>query len=245
MDPKALHTKLANAAQRFHSESIGVHGGRDPIAALFAERRAGYSLFELSMSDADCEALRPYLFGHPIPRRAGEAPVACLNLIDGEWKKHRRARPDEVPRRPPGDADGGRPLARSGRGARDRAGVGLLGVARVGEGGARVPKARREERLAALGYFYEECLDELRQQTPKTRLEADKDFWEAKRAADHLEGNAEKAMRGELVPMMVPGQTYWKDSYLPAGVCAVITPMNFIYGIPGSRSSAATCRAHR
>jgi acyl-CoA reductase-like NAD-dependent aldehyde dehydrogenase len=84
-----------------------------------------------------------------------------------------------------------------------------------------------------LHYFYEECLDELRQQTPKTRLEANKDFFEAKRAADHLEGNAEKAMRGELVPMMVPGQSYWKDSYLPAGVCAVITPMNFIYGIPG------------
>ena len=56
-----------------------------------------------------------------------------------------------------------------------------------------------------LQYFYEECLDELRQQTPKTRLEADKDFWEAKRAADHLEGNAEKAMMGELVPTMVRG----------------------------------------
>jgi acyl-CoA reductase-like NAD-dependent aldehyde dehydrogenase len=84
-----------------------------------------------------------------------------------------------------------------------------------------------------MGYFYEECLDELRQQTPKTRLEADKDFWEAKRAADHLEGNAEKAMRGELVPTMLAGQTYWKDAYIPAGVCTVITPMNFVYGIPG------------
>ncbi len=40
-------------------------------------------------------------------------------------------------------------------------------------------------------------------------------------------------MRGELVPVMMPGQSYWKDSYLPAGICAVITPMNFIYGIPG------------
>jgi acyl-CoA reductase-like NAD-dependent aldehyde dehydrogenase len=30
----------------------------------------------------------------------------------------------------------------------------------------------------------------------------------------------------------VPGQMYWKDAFLPAGVCAVITPMNFIYGIP-------------
>ena len=84
-----------------------------------------------------------------------------------------------------------------------------------------------------LNYFYDEALDELRQQTPKTRLEADKDFWEAKRAADHLEGNAEKAMAGDVIPVMMPGQQYWKDSYLPAGVCAVITPMNFIYGIPG------------
>ncbi|MFX6760107.1 aldehyde dehydrogenase family protein, partial [Acinetobacter baumannii] len=45
--------------------------------------------------------------------------------------------------------------------------------------------------------------------------------------------NAEKALRGDLIPMMVPGQQYWKNGYIPAGVCAVITPMNFIYGIPG------------
>jgi len=43
---------------------------------------------------------------------------------------------------------------------------------------------------------------------PKTRLEADKDFWEAKRAADHLEGSVEKAMQGEIVPTMIAGQTY-------------------------------------
>ena len=84
-----------------------------------------------------------------------------------------------------------------------------------------------------LQHYYEECLDELRQQIPKTRLEADKDFWEAKRAADHLEGSVEKAMAGELVPTMVAGQSYWKNAYIPAGVCTVITPMNFIYGIPG------------
>src|SRR5450432_1927548 len=40
-------------------------------------------------------------------------------------------------------------------------------------------------------------------------------------------------MAGSMVPTMLAGQSYWKDSYLPAGVCAVITPMNFIYGIPG------------
>ena len=32
---------------------------------------------------------------------------------------------------------------------------------------------------------------------------------------------------------MIAGQTYWKNAYMPAGVCTVITPMNFIYGIPG------------
>jgi acyl-CoA reductase-like NAD-dependent aldehyde dehydrogenase len=40
-------------------------------------------------------------------------------------------------------------------------------------------------------------------------------------------------MRGELTPTMEPGQSNWKDAYVPAGVCTVITPMNFIYGIPG------------
>jgi acyl-CoA reductase-like NAD-dependent aldehyde dehydrogenase len=84
-----------------------------------------------------------------------------------------------------------------------------------------------------LHYFTDECLREIREQIPKTHLEAQKDFWEAKRCADHLEGAAETALRGELVPPMVPGQVYWRDSYLPAGPAVVITPMNFIYGIPG------------
>ncbi|HEY2512498.1 MAG TPA: aldehyde dehydrogenase family protein [Polyangiaceae bacterium] len=233
MEPKVLHAKLADAAKRFHSESIDVQGGRDPVAALYTERRAGYSLFALSMSDADCEALRPYLFGRPIPRKAGEAPVTCLNLVDGEWR-----RPAElVPMKSLADRR-----------------VTLMQVARTREADVNFALDRAwafwsslewaKEALTyrkhvvknfsrILHYFYEECLDELRQQTPKTRLEADKDYWEAKRAADHLEGNAEKAMCGDLIPTMVPGQTYWKDSYLPAGICAVITPMNFIYGIPG------------
>ncbi len=235
MDPKALHAKLTDAAKRFHAESIDVHGGRDPVAALYAERRAGYSLFELSMSDADCEALRPYLFGRPIPRkpRDGIAPVPCLNLVDGEWRRtaelipmkslaDRRVTLMDVPRSREADVAHAIERAWAFWGSLDWAKEALAYRKHVVKNFSRL-----------LGYFYEECLDELRQQTPKTRLEADKDFFEAKRAADHLEGNAEKAMRGELVPVMMPGQSYWKDSYLPAGVCAVITPMNFIYGIPG------------
>ena len=233
MDPKELTSKLREAAESFLSESVDVRGGKDPIAALFAARRAKYSLFSLNFSDADCEALRPYLFGRKIPRQPGDAPVVCLNLVDGEWKK-----PAE--------------LASMKSLADDR--IELMQVARSQEADVKhaIDRAHAfwttlewaQEGLAyrkfvianfsrLLHYFYEECMDELRQQTPKTRLEADKDFWEAKRAADHLGGNAEKAMRGELVPTMVAGQTYWKNAYLPAGVCAVITPMNFIYGIPG------------
>ncbi len=233
MDPKTLHTRLADAAKRFHSELIDERGGRDPVAALYAERRAAYSLFSLQLSDADCEALRPYLFGRPIPRKAGDKPVSCLNLVDGEWRRaaemvpmkslaDRRVTLFEIPRSREAEC----------KQAIDRAHAFWSSLEWTNEGLAyRKHVVKNFSRL--LHYFYEECLDELRQQTPKTRLEADKDFWEAKRAADHLEGNAEKAMRGEIVPTMIAGQEYWKDAYIPAGVCTVITPMNFIYGIPG------------
>ena len=36
--------------------------GPDPVAARYAERRAGYSLFARPLFDEDIEALRPYLF---------------------------------------------------------------------------------------------------------------------------------------------------------------------------------------
>ncbi|HEY5242347.1 MAG TPA: aldehyde dehydrogenase family protein [Polyangiaceae bacterium] len=233
MDAKALHARLSEAAKRFHVEAIDERGGRDPVAALYAERRAGYSLFSLPLSDADCEALRPYLFGRAIPRKPGDKPITCLNLVDGEWRRtaelapmkslaDRRVTLFELARSRPADCTH----------AIDRAYSFWSSFEWTGEGLAyRKHVIKSFSRL--LQYFYEECLDELRQQTPKTRLEADKDFWEAKRAADHLEGNAEKAMRGELVPTMLAGQTYWKDAYIPAGVCTVITPMNFVYGIPG------------
>ena len=52
-------------------------------------------------------------------------------------------------------------------------------------------------------------------------------------------GRAEVGLRGEIIPMMVPGQTFWRDSYLPAGVAAVVTPMNFIYGISGIQIAGA------
>jgi acyl-CoA reductase-like NAD-dependent aldehyde dehydrogenase len=234
-DPKksSLTEELAAAAQKLISESIDVKGGKDPVAALYAKRRAGYSLFSRGMSDADCEALRPYLFGRPIPKKPGDAPVVCLNLVNGEWRRPKELVPMKSL------ADKRVTLMEIAR--TDDADV-LFAIDRASEfwsslewsnEGLAYKKFVIKNFSRLLDYFYEDCLDELRQQTPKTRLEADKDFWEAKRAADHLEGNAEKAMAGDVIPQMVPGQTYWKDSYLPAGVCAVITPMNFIYGIPG------------
>ncbi|HWL86608.1 MAG TPA: aldehyde dehydrogenase [Polyangiaceae bacterium] len=248
MDPKtppgsasptaSLHASLAEAAKRFISESIDQKGGPDPVAALYAARRAGYSLFSRGLSDADCEALRPYLFGRAIPRSVkgsgqDQEPVVCLNLVDGEWRRtaelvsmkslaDRRIELMKIARSLESDVHH----------AIDRAHAFWTSLEWANEALAyRKHVVKNFSRL--LEYFYEECLDELRQQTPKTRLEADKDFWEAKRAADHLEGNAEKGMAGDWIPAMVPGQAYWRDSYLPAGVCAVITPMNFIYGIPG------------
>jgi alpha-ketoglutaric semialdehyde dehydrogenase len=233
MDPHVLHEKLNGAARRWRDEAIDTRGGKDPVASLYEERRKAYGLFAKGMSDADCEALRPYLFGRPIPRKPGDAPIVCLNLVDGEWRRTS----EMVPMRSP--ADRRITLFEVTRSRDDEIELALAkmhafwtSLAWAHEGLAyRKHVVKNFSRL--LHYFYEECLDEIRQQIPKTRLEADKDFWEAKRAADHLEGNAEKAMRGQLVPVMLDGQAYWKDSYLPAGVCAVITPMNFIYGIPG------------
>src|SRR5271167_52317 len=82
-----LLERLSEAASRFHAEGVGKRGGLDPVAELYADRRRAYSLFSLPLSDADCEALRPYLFGQPIPRKPGERPVTCLNLVDGEWRR--------------------------------------------------------------------------------------------------------------------------------------------------------------
>jgi acyl-CoA reductase-like NAD-dependent aldehyde dehydrogenase len=233
MDPKALPSRLREASTRFLAEAIDERGGRDPVAALYPERRAGYSLFSLQLSDAECESLRPYLFGRAIPRKTGDKPPVCLNLVEGEWRRTAELVPMKSL------ADRRITLFELARSrdldcahAVDRAHAFWSSLEWAAEGMAyRKHVIKNFSRL--LHYFYEDCLDELRQQTPKTRLEADKDFWEAKRAADHLEGNVEKAMRGELVPTMVAGQTYWKDAFIPAGVCTVITPMNFIYGIPG------------
>jgi hypothetical protein len=58
--------------------------GPDPVGARYAERRAGYSLFARMLSDADIEALRPYVFCYRgLP---SHVKVTVRNFIGGEWR---------------------------------------------------------------------------------------------------------------------------------------------------------------
>lgn len=208
--------------------------GKDPFATVFESRRAAYSLFTPQMSDAEIEKLRPYIFSYDrLPEKPGDKPVDALNLIAGEW---RAAAKGTVPMPSPADR--------------------RITLANVADSDAEDCEAAlayahdyfqslrwSAETLAyrkhviknfarMLNYFYEDVMREIRTVIPKTRLEADKDFWEAKRAADHLEGSAERIMCGIRFPTMTEGHAYWKNEYVPAGVCSIVTPMNFIYGIP-------------
>ena len=211
--------------------------GKDPVAALFADRRKRHNLFSNLLTDKEMETLKPYLFcyGSKIPSSPSDKPVRVLNLINGEWKAPRK---------------GGFALMKSPADRR----IGLMEVpASQQEDVDEVVSAAdaywkslawseevmtyRKHVIAnfsrMMDYFSEDCMREIRQQIPKTRLEAQKDFFEAKRAADHLGGSFEAAIKGELLPPMMDGHTYWRNAYLPAGVSAIITPMNFIWGIPG------------
>ncbi len=210
--------------------------GADPLASLYTERRAEFSLFSRGLTPAELETLKPYVFPwRKLPAAPGDAPVRVHNLVNGTWLAPARGEYAklqsladdrisliEVPASTAEDVD--RALS-----AADDAWRGLSWAEETLA--YRKWVIRNFSRL--LDHYTDECLHEIRQQIPKTHLEAQKDFYEAKRAADHLEGNAETALRGEMVPPMVPGHTYWRDSYLPAGVAALITPMNFIWGIPG------------
>ncbi|MFM2153529.1 MAG: hypothetical protein RL199_1964, partial [Pseudomonadota bacterium] len=210
--------------------------GDDPLARLYGERRAAFSLFSRGFNAAELEVLGDYVFPwRKLPETPADAPIRVHNLVNGVWKApssgeyvtlqahfDRRVPLVEVPNSNAEDVE---------------AVVSASDAAWKSLSWAEETLAYRKwviknfSRL--LDHFTEECLHEIRQQVPKTYLESQKDFFEAKRAADHLEGNAETGLRGEIVPPMVPGQTYWRNAYLPAGVAAVITPMNFIWGIPG------------
>ena len=80
---------LADAALQKAIEDFNARGqlGPDPLAARYAERRRGYSYFSRQISEADCEALRPYLFCYRnIPVRPGDEAPVVRNFIDGEWR---------------------------------------------------------------------------------------------------------------------------------------------------------------
>jgi acyl-CoA reductase-like NAD-dependent aldehyde dehydrogenase len=216
--------------------------GQDPLAALYPQRRKGWSIFAKNLSDAEMEGLRRYIFCYErIPSKPDDKPVRLTNFVAGEWRapkkgEHvtlksladRRVPLMEVPASTAADVEQAIAYAHD-----------FWKSLAWGEEVVNYRKWVLKNLSRLLHYFYEECMTEIREQIPKTRLEADKDFWEAKRAVDHLEGTSEVGMRGELLPPMLPGHSYWRNPYLPAGVAAVITPMNFIYGISGIQIAGA------
>jgi len=233
MSTLSAFPRLAEEIQAFNARG---QLGKDPVAQYFAERRKAHGLFTNLLTDKELELLKPYLFCYrELPQRSSDAPVRVTNFIDGEWRlpakgelallrnlADRRVPLMEVPASTDEDVD--RAVA-----AADRTWKSLSWAEDV----FTYRKTVLKNFSRMMDYFSEDCLREIRQQIPKTRLEAQKDFFEAKRAADHLEGSAEAALQGEILPPMLPGHSYWRNPWVPAGVSVIISPMNFIWGIPG------------
>jgi len=233
MSTLSAFPRLAEEIQAFNARG---QLGKDPVAQYFAERRKAHGLFTNLLTDKELELLKPYLFCYrELPQRSSDAPVRVTNFIDGEWRlpakgelallrnlADRRVSLMEVPASTDEDVD--RAVA-----AADRTWKSLSWAEDV----FTYRKTVLKNFSRMMDYFSEDCLREIRQQIPKTRLEAQKDFFEAKRAADHLEGSAEAALQGEILPPMLPGHSYWRNPWVPAGVSVIISPMNFIWGIPG------------
>lgn len=207
--------------------------GVDPFARVFDERRKAYSLFTQQMSDDQIAKLKSYIFNYEkLPTRAGDSPVKTPNLIAGEWKMTAKTARMTSP------ADRRVVLAEMPDSSAEEVEAALSYAydhwksLKWAEDTLAYRKHVVKNFSRMMNFFYEECMREIRVAIPKTRVEADKDFWEGKRAADHLEGSAERAMMGDMIPTMIEGHSYWKNKNLPAGVAAIFTPMNFIYGIP-------------
>jgi acyl-CoA reductase-like NAD-dependent aldehyde dehydrogenase len=227
-------TRLCDGKLKAEVDAFNERGqlGPDPLAARYGERRAAYSLFARMLSDADIEALRPYIFCYrALPSKE---KITVRNFINGEWRapasgEHatmtcpadKREALFDVPASGKQDVE-----------AALSAGDAVWKSMAWAEEGLAYRKQVVKNVSRILNYYTEEFLHEIRQQIPKTKLEAEKDFFEAKRACDHLEGSFEAAIKGEMVPDMFAGQRYWRDAFLPAGLAAIITPMNFIWGIP-------------
>ena len=221
MDPAALHAELA-----------AWNGlGADPLAARFTARRAAWDLFTPNMRAEEIEALRDYLLPS-MPEQPSDAPVVIHNLVGGEWRG--AAKTADMPAL----FDKRVTLARIPDSRQEDVEAVLasaFGYWQSLEWAEEVLTYRKwvaANVSRVLDHYTEEIMSQIRHLIPKTRIEAQKDFWEGKRAVDHIAGNADKAMQGEMSPPMMGGHTYWKNPFLPAGVVALITPMNFIYGIP-------------
>src|SRR6185369_16847270 len=216
------------AAISQHLERFLANGqlGADPLGELYAERRRSWSLFSTQLSDREIESLRRYIFPYDkLPMKMGDAPVRSVNFVDGSWSAPARGEFAKMTC----PADKRLTLAEVAASTdEDVESAIAYGHAQFASmHWADEPLTYREWVAANLSrillYYYEEVLAEIRAQIPKTRLEADKDFWEGKRACDHLGGTAEKAMLGDLLPTMLPGHTYWKSGYVPAGLCVLLT----------------------
>jgi len=233
MSTLSAFPRLADEIQAFNARG---QLGKDPVGQFFAERRKAHGLFTNLLTDKELELLEPYLFCYrELPQRSSDAPVRVTNFIDGEWRlpakgemallrnlADRRIPLMEVPASTDDDVE-------RAVGAADRTWKSLSWADDV----FTYRKTVIKNFARMMDYFSEDCMREIRQQIPKTRLEAQKDFFEAKRAADHLEGSAEAALQGEILPPMLPGHSYWRNPWVPAGVSVIISPMNFIWGIPG------------
>ncbi len=217
-----------------HAFKQGGQLGADPVAALYASRRANWSLFTPGLRDAEIEALRPYLFPYDrLPSSPSDAPIVTRNFIAGQWQPAASGKQvtlntlwdDRIPFASVPDSQA------EDVGAAVGAAHAFWASLAWTEETVAYRKAVVSNLSRILEYYYEEVMAEIRHEIPKTRLEGDKDYWEAKRACDHIGGNADKAMLGEALPTHVSGHSYWKNPFVPAGVVALITPMNFIYGI--------------
>src|SRR6267378_3874927 len=155
--------------------------GADPLASRYAERRAGYSLFARQLAESDIEALRPYLFCYrELPPKK---PVQVRNFIAGEWRapasgEHatmtcpadKRVKLFDVPASGKQDVEAAVAYG-------DQVWKSLAWA----EEGLAYRKYVVQNVSRILAYYTEEFLHEIRQQIPKTKLEAEKDFFEAKR----------------------------------------------------------------
>lgn len=207
--------------------------GVDPFGRVYEERRKSYSLFTTQMTDQEISSLRKYVFNYDkLPAAPSDKPVKTPNLIAGEWRMPAKTAKMTSP------GDRRITLAEMPDSSQEDVSMALNWAwdhwtsLKWADDTLAYRKHVVKNFSRMMNFYYEDILREIRVQIPKTRIEADKDFWEGKRAADHLEGSAERAMLGELMPTMIEGHSYWKNKNLPAGISAIFTPMNFIYGIP-------------